>query len=1110
MCVVASNGDWFYQSFEPAVRSLLTAVRNFGQWGNTPISQNELRALAQNNRALMRFSSGINFDNRLLMAVLPQVASDGINVIHRAMLPLDFDVVSNLSTVGPTDVSGTSAMTPPVWEGALDGLNILQLFSGDFGGLPRAFATVISDVDGSINVWEITNSNRFENGDNRVLWSPEFPAFTWGTAGLEFKLKQLKGGELWVDKVAGRVDIEVYYRTDADPCWRRWFITDLCSARCEDYDSPLAVYPCEPFREGYKFPIVFPEPPPRSCDSMGVRPTTIGYQFQTKIMVRGWCRIRGLILYAIPHTDPQYHGIACPPSIPQGMAQLPRLIPSPFVPNVMSQFPPATLPPVPNADFTPPAPTPPTPGKNPPKQPINPTPLNGAVDVLNPILSWSDGGGATSYDVWFNGAFIGNQPGTTYNPGVLANSTPFTWRIDAVNADGTTTGSTWNFTTGVVVAFSYANPSLVINWVDSGGANSGTLAEFNILADQPTVTSLVFPASASITSITGLSSLPALTSITAAAGNIASLDLSGNPAIQTVDCHNDNSLTSLNLAGCVHLTTLQCGSCNGLTALDVHTCTALVTLSCNNCTTLAALNVTGLTTLTTLNCWTTALVTLDVHTCTALVTLDCHSTATLTSLLVVGCTSLVTLDCHSCALPDLHCDNLTALATLDCSHNSIAIAGFHITGCAALSNLNCSFNPLTSLDVSAFSLLATLLCTNDSIGPGGLNITGLANLVTLACQANNVGSLDVTASAATLQYLDCFGSGGNNIGTLNITGCTQLIAINCFSNTIGPLDFTGFTNLISVDCHFCPNVTTVTLTGCTALQNFQGYGSGLTALDVSTFAALTNVTCSAAALTTLNVTGCTALQILLLNGNPALTVLTGIGTCSALITLNAGSTGLTGTLDVSGFIHLTQLFMVNASTLATLDCHGCTVLNNLIITGCTGLTTLDCYSNPAIAGITGLTDCTALATFNCNTSGLTGFDNRVLGVPALTKLATIDVHNCTALAAFIVEGPFTGIGTTAINITGCSNLTAFYAVSWSLATFDISTCPLITTLNVGSNALTLVAVNTALFDLDSAGLINGHCYIALQTPARVPDAGPPDGATAKANLTGKGWAVTTD
>ena len=324
-CVVSVNGDLFYQSFDPSIRSLQTSLRNFGQWGNTPISQNELRALQLNDRGLMRFSGGIQYNNRLLMAVLPVLAADGINVVHQAILPLDFDVVSNLTTQSPTDTSGTSAMIPPVWEGAQDGLAFIQLFEGDFGGLPRAFAAMISEEDGSLGIWEMTNDQRFENGDNRVTWSPEFPAFTWGTAGLEFKLKQLKGGELWVDKVFGTVEMDVYYRADADPCWRHWLHTEVCVKRdCRELADPcVTVYPPEPFREGYRWPVVFPEPK-AVCNAMGVRPTTVGYQFQTKVMLKGWCRIRGLILYAIPHLEPQYHGIACPSSMPQGMAMLPK------------------------------------------------------------------------------------------------------------------------------------------------------------------------------------------------------------------------------------------------------------------------------------------------------------------------------------------------------------------------------------------------------------------------------------------------------------------------------------------------------------------------------------------------------------------------------------------------------------------------------------------------------------------------------------------------------------------------------------------------------------------------------------------------------------------
>lgn len=316
-CVVPVNGDLFYQAFDPSVRSLILAQRFFEQWGNTPISQPEQRALQLNNREFMRFSGGIEFDNRLLQLVLPEVAGDGINIIHRAILPLDFDIVTTFQ-------EGNVQRKGPAWEGVYDGLQFLELFTGDFSGLPRAFAVVISDIDAGLALWELTTSSKTQNGDNRVVWAAEFPAFTWSSSGYEFKLKELNGGECWIDKVSGTVEMDVYYREDADPCWRFWFHTCFCAARCDDLADVLTAYPCEPTREGYVFPVVFPQPR-AACDSMGVRPTTIGYQFQVKIMMKGWCRIRGLILHALPKLKEQFKGIACdcPPFERTALSDLP-------------------------------------------------------------------------------------------------------------------------------------------------------------------------------------------------------------------------------------------------------------------------------------------------------------------------------------------------------------------------------------------------------------------------------------------------------------------------------------------------------------------------------------------------------------------------------------------------------------------------------------------------------------------------------------------------------------------------------------------------------------------------------------------------------------------
>lgn len=90
----------------------------------------------------------------------------------------------------------------------------------------------------------------------------------------------------------------------------------------------------------------------------------------------------------------------------------------------------------------------------PPEQAANPSPENGAADVAVDVdLSWTAGAGAQSHDVYFGTDLVSlplkseGQSTTTYDPGILANDTTYLWRIDENNANGTTTGIVWNFTT---------------------------------------------------------------------------------------------------------------------------------------------------------------------------------------------------------------------------------------------------------------------------------------------------------------------------------------------------------------------------------------------------------------------------------------------------------------------------------------------------------------------------------------------------------------------------------------------------------------------------------------------------------------------------------------
>lgn len=83
-----------------------------------------------------------------------------------------------------------------------------------------------------------------------------------------------------------------------------------------------------------------------------------------------------------------------------------------------------------------------------------PSPADGATGVgVSPELTWSPGTNAEWHDVYFGTESTSlllvsdNQTDLQYAPGPLQAGTTYFWRIDEVNAMGTTTGAQWRFTT---------------------------------------------------------------------------------------------------------------------------------------------------------------------------------------------------------------------------------------------------------------------------------------------------------------------------------------------------------------------------------------------------------------------------------------------------------------------------------------------------------------------------------------------------------------------------------------------------------------------------------------------------------------------------------------
>jgi hypothetical protein len=86
----------------------------------------------------------------------------------------------------------------------------------------------------------------------------------------------------------------------------------------------------------------------------------------------------------------------------------------------------------------------------------SPSPVHSATGVsTRTTLSWNSVTSATSYDVYFGTSntpgqaqSVGNQTGTTFEPGTLLGSTDYYWRVNPRNASGTTVGGVMHFRTG--------------------------------------------------------------------------------------------------------------------------------------------------------------------------------------------------------------------------------------------------------------------------------------------------------------------------------------------------------------------------------------------------------------------------------------------------------------------------------------------------------------------------------------------------------------------------------------------------------------------------------------------------------------------------------------
>jgi hypothetical protein len=296
---ISVNSDTLMRALD-GIRSLMLARKDFSTWGNTPISTEMARILPNDITTLLRYSSAVNFDNRMLMTCIPQSTARG--VIFRGLVALNFDPISSLQ-----------GKAESVYDGLWTGLDILRIVKGEFTFKERCFAFTMNQVTQELELYEILPSSEatadnIDGGNIPITWSFETPLI-FG----EFQRQQekptplrLQNGEFFVDDLKGRVDFQVYYRPDSDTCWHQWKTFSICQ-------TPDTVEP------GYRQRVGLGQPPTEildpttgqmvnQCDSTG-KPFQNGFWHQLLIIVTGSCSIKnmrfgGITIPEVPFAPP--------------------------------------------------------------------------------------------------------------------------------------------------------------------------------------------------------------------------------------------------------------------------------------------------------------------------------------------------------------------------------------------------------------------------------------------------------------------------------------------------------------------------------------------------------------------------------------------------------------------------------------------------------------------------------------------------------------------------------------------------------------------------------------------------------------------------------------
>lgn len=275
---VLVNGDMFYRS-KDGIRSFVLARRDFGTWGNVPVSSEMQGIISDDSEKLLNYSSAILFDNRLLFTVNPRLFRNG--AYHMGLGSLDFSPISSMGQ-----------KSAPAYDMLWTGIKPATIFKATINNEDRAFVWALND-EKHYELWEITKSGEFDNEDGRIKSYIETGAKSFGNP---YELKRLTRAELFVDSVKGDVDFTIRYKPDGYACWIEWGSFSLCQ-QYRQCSTDEACNDITSYQPGYRNRIKLSEPSNTEINSP-VNPARDFYTVQIRIEWTGRARLLRYLLAA--------------------------------------------------------------------------------------------------------------------------------------------------------------------------------------------------------------------------------------------------------------------------------------------------------------------------------------------------------------------------------------------------------------------------------------------------------------------------------------------------------------------------------------------------------------------------------------------------------------------------------------------------------------------------------------------------------------------------------------------------------------------------------------------------------------------------------------------